>query len=130
MSTIRGDATAKPKDYVRELKVGGHDMVEDQWRGEMDAVTTLLLNNQVSVNPGLVVTEAIAVSGSPTFITASKPIATLIGVTPYVGASGIQAALTVTTAAAADVDQVANPGKINLTGAPADGWVVAVYLAA
>lgn len=130
MSTIRGDTTAKPRDYVRQLRVGGHDMVEDQWRGEMDAVTTLLLNNQVSVNPGLVVSEAVPVASDPATITVSKAIATLIGITAYVGATGIQAALTTTTNAAADGDQVANPGLIALTGTTTDGWIVVSYISA
>ena len=127
MSTLRADATKKPQDYVRQLRVGGHDVVEDQWRAETDAVTSVLLNNQVSLNPTLVVVEAIAVAGDPATITVSKAIGALLGVVSFVGATGITAALTTTTAAAADGDQVANPGVIDLTGVTTDGTIVVYY---
>lgn len=133
MSTIRADATAKPRDYVRELRVGGHDMVEDQWRGEMDGVTTALLNNQVSLNPGLMVAEAITLAGAETFVTAGKAISSLVGVLGFLP-SGELDITTVAgplgiTAAAADVDQVANPGKVNLTGTVAAGKLLVLYVA-
>lgn len=130
MATIRADATAKPKDYVRQLRVGGHDVVEDQWRAETDAVAKTLLDNQVSLNPGLTVVEAITVAGDPDDITVSKPIAALIGIVSFVGATGITAALTTTTAATPDADQVANPGLIALTGTTTDGTLVVYYTAA
>jgi hypothetical protein len=128
MSSLRGDATAKPRDNVRELKVGGHDMVEDQWRGETDSVTQVLLNNQVSTNPGLVVMEAVPVASDPATITVSKAIDTLHGVVAFVGASGILE-ITGTTGAAKDADQVANPGVIDLTGTTVDGVILVFYTA-
>ncbi len=128
MSTIRGDTTAKPRDYVRQLRVGGHDMVEDQWRGEMDAVTTLLLNNQVSVNPGLVVAESATLAGSGSeAVTVSKAIGTLLGVLTF-AADGI--ADVTATAWTADGDQVANPGLLAASGTPAAGIAIVYYLAA
>jgi len=127
MSTLRADASKKPQDYVRQLRVGGHDVVEDQWRGEMDAVTTVLLNNSVSLNPGLVVTEAVALAGSDASVTVGKAIGTLLGVDEYT-AAGIHAAAA--TAWTADGDQVANPGLIAVTGTVAAGWAVVHYLAA
>lgn len=130
MSALRADPTKKPQDYVRQLKVGGHDVVEDQWRGETDSVTQILLNNQVSLNPTLVVVEAVPVTGDPATITVSKPIAALIGVVCFVGSTGITAALTTTTAAAPDGDQDANPGVIDLTGTTTDGTIVVYYNAA
>jgi hypothetical protein len=129
MSTIRADATKKPLDYVRQLRVGGHDVVEDQWRAETDAVTTTLLNNQASLNPGLVVTEAVALSGDPASITVGKAIATLLGVVAF-EADGVVDPAVGTTAATADGDQVANPGLIALTGTTPDGWMVVYYTAA
>ena len=127
MSTLRADAAAKPRDHVRELRVGGHDVVEDQWRGETDSVVQVLLNNQVSLNPGLVVTEAVALAGSDASITVGKPIATLLGVDEYT-AVGVAAAAA--TAWTPDADQVANPGLIAVTGAVAAGWAVVHYIAA
>jgi len=130
MSTLRADAAAKPQDYVRELRVGSHDVIEDQWRGETDSVVKVLLNNMVSMNPGLVVMEAVAVAGDPASITVSKPIATLYGVVAFAGATGVVDPAVGTTAAAADGDQVANPGVINLTGVTVDGYILAFYSAA
>jgi len=130
MSTLRGNAAATPQDYVRELRVGGHDVVEDQWRAESDAVNQVLLNNMVTLNPGLVVVESVAVSGDPDSITVGKAVGTLLGVVGFVGATGVIDPATGTTAAAADADQVANPGKIDLTGTTPDGYIVVYYLAA
>ena len=128
MSTLRADATAKPQNYVRELRVGSHDVIEDQWRGETDSVVKILLNNMVSMNPSLVVMEAVAVSGDPASITVGKAIDTLYGVVGFT-TSGVVDPATGTTAATADGDQVANPGLIALTGTTPDGWILVFYSA-
>jgi hypothetical protein len=130
MSTIRADATATVKNYVRQLRVGGHDMVEDQWRGESDAVNTVLLNNTAALaalNPGSLIMEHEVLAGSDSDITVAKAIGTLIGVAAYT-ATGLQD-LTVTVWTP-DVDQVTNPGKIALTGTSAAGFAVVTYIAA
>jgi hypothetical protein len=129
MSTLRADSTKKPQDYVRQLKVGGHDVVEDQWRGETDSVVSVLLNNQVTVNPSLVVTELFVLVGAETAITVSKAIGTLIGVTGFVAATRIIGALGITSATA-NVDQVANPGLIALAGTVVAGNLLVSYLSA
>jgi hypothetical protein len=128
MSTLRADASKKPQDYVRQLKVGGHDVVEDQWRGETDSVTQVLLNNQVAMNPSLVVTESVTLAGSLNEqITVGKAVGTLLGVLCFT-ASGIQDVTA--TAWTPDGDQVANPGVIDATGTPAAGVALVHYLAA
>ncbi len=128
MSTLRADPTKKPQDYVRQLRVGGHDVIEDQWRAETDSVTTILLNNQVSLNPGLVVTEAVSVTGDPATITVGKAIATLLGVVAF-AADGVVDPAVGTTAAVADGDQASNPGLIALAGTTVDGWLIVHYTA-
>jgi hypothetical protein len=129
MSTLRADAAAKPQDYVRELRVGGHDVIEDQWRGETDSVTKVLLNNQVSMNPSLMVQELVVLAGGETDVTVSKAVGTLLGVSGYVAATRIEGALGITSATA-DADQVANPGLIALAGTVVAGNLVVTYLAA
>jgi len=107
MSTLRADGTAKPQDYVRELKVGGHDVVEDQWRGETDSVTQVLLNNQLGMNPGLVCVEAFTLAGSEASVALSKDAATLLGV------QGFQAG--------GEDDVVNATGPLSITGATING---------
>ena len=126
MSTLRADVTKKPQDFVRQLAVGGHDVIEDQWRGESDAVNTVLLNNQLSTNPGNWVREFVAVTGDPATITVSKPIKTLAGIMSF-NASGVLDSTDATTAAAKDADQAANPGVIDLTGTTVDGFIMVLY---
>ena len=67
---------------------------------------------------------AVAV-GSPTSVTLGKAITTLVGVVPFV--SGIITTANL-TAAAADGDQVANPGKLDLTVANAATDMLVVYI--
>jgi len=132
MSTLRANPAATPQDYVRQLRVGNHDVIEDQWRGESDAVNQVLLNNTgalTALNPGLVVMEAVAVTGDPATITVSKAIGTLHGVVAFRASAVVDPAVG-TTAAAADGDQVANPGVIDLTGTTVDGTIVVYYTAA
>lgn len=129
MSTLRANPAAKPQDYVRQLRVGGHDVVEDQWRGETDSVVQVLLNNQVAANPSLMVQELVVLAGGETTVTVSKPIGTLLGVSGYVAATRIEGALGITSATA-NGDQVANPGLIALAGTVVAGNLVVTYLAA
>ncbi len=128
MSTLRADSGATPQDYVRELRVGGHDVIEDQWRGEMDSITQVLLNNTVSMNPGLVVSEPVTLAGAETDITVGKAVGTLLGVMEF-DADGL--AVSNSTGWTPDVDQVANPGLIAVDGGVlVAGYAVVLYLAA
>ena len=138
MSTLRANPAATPQDYVRQLRVGNHDVIEDQWRGESDAVNQVLLNNTAALaalNPGLLCVETVALlaAGATTSVTVSKPIATLVGGLGYLPA-GIADSDGVNTLGitglTADGDQVANPEVIALAGTSELGTMVVTYVAA
>lgn len=125
MASLRGDATAKPQDYVRQLRVGGHDVVEDQWRGESDAVNQVLLNNMVAANPSQVCMEVFALTGGETEVTLQKDAATLVGVVGFVAATLIVGDLGITAAAINGSDS----SQIDLTGTVVAGNLVVYYIA-
>ena len=130
MSTIRASASATVQDYIRQLRVGEHDVIEDQWRAESDAVNTVLLNNTAALaalNPGLVICEPITLGVADAFITVGSAVGTLLGVLSFSADGVVETTVTVWTP---DADQVTNPGKIAPTGATVAGTALVYYLPA
>lgn len=131
MSSLRADAAATHQDNVRQLRVGSHDVIEDQWRGESDAVNQVLLNNTNALallNTGLIKMEAVTLAGSDTDITVGAAVGTLLGVLEF--AADAVSLAGAATAWTPDADQVANPGLIAVAGTVAAGTAVVFYTAA